>query len=85
MSLLASTLAAVALTGCVENIEMRRPQKFELPELPPIEEIHNFKAPLYWSVYEYCHTQSQSGVKNEDMDITAAQWEQITDWLARDL
>lgn len=85
MSLLASTLAAVALTGCVENIEMRRPQKFELPDLPPIEEIHNFKAPLYWSVYEYCHTQSQSGVKNEDMDITAAQWEQITDWLARDL
>ncbi len=85
MSILASAVAAAALMGCTETIEMRRPQKFELPELPDIGEIHTRKAPLYWSVYEYCHLQSISGVKNEDMDITADQWEKITDWLARDL
>ncbi len=85
MSILASALAVVALAGCTDTIEMRRPQKFELPELPEIEDIHNKKAPLYWSVYEYCHLASINGVKNEDMDINAEQWEKITDWLAKDL
>ena len=46
MNILASTLAVAALTACTDTIEMRRPQKFVLPDLPPIEEIHNFKAPL---------------------------------------
>ena len=34
MNILASALAVAALTGCTDTIEMRRPQKFVLPDLP---------------------------------------------------
>lgn len=85
MNILAAALAATAMTACTDDIEMRRPPKFELPDLPVVEDIHQFKAPLYWSVYEYCYTQSQQGVANEDMDITPQEWDKIIDWMARDL
>ena len=49
------------------------------------ENIHIYKAPLYWSVYEYCWEQSKLGVSNENMDIADEEWDKIIDWLARDL
>ena len=65
---------------------MKYPPKYELPELPIVEGIHdNVKAPLYWSVYEYCYEQEQAGVSNSDMDITPAEWDKIIDWVATDL
>ena len=64
---------------------MRYPPKFELPELPDVGEIHTYKAPLYWSVYEYCYEQSQQGVAEADMDISAEEWDRIIDWVASDL
>lgn len=83
--MIASALAVVALTGCSDDIEMRYPPKYELPELPEVGEIHTYKAPLYWSVYEYCYELSQQGVAEADMDISAEEWDKIIDWVATDL
>ena len=85
MSMIASVLALSALASCSDNIEMRYPPKYELPELPEVGEIHTYKAPLYWSVYEYCYEQSQQGVAEADMDISAEEWDRIIDWVATDL
>lgn len=74
--------AATFLTACSNQIEMRRPDVHELPPLPEVGDIHTFKAPLYWSVYEYCYTNEQAGIANQDQDIKYDQWERITDWLA---
>jgi len=77
--------AATMFCSCADDIEMRYPPKYELPELPEVGEIHTYKAPLYWSVYEYCIEQSWAGVSNEDMDLTAAQWDEIIDMVATKL
>lgn len=81
-----SIAAFSLLSSCADDVEMRYPPKYELPELPVVEGIHdNVKAPLYWSVYEYCYEQEQNGVSNSDMDITPAEWDKIIDWVATDL
>lgn len=85
MNILASAMAVTVLAGCADDIEMRYPPKYELPDLPVIEDIHTYKAPLYWSVYEYCYEQEQNGVANENMDITPAEWDKIIDWVATEL
>lgn len=85
MNIIASALAVLALAGCSDDIEMRYPPKYELPELPEVGEIHTYKAPLYWSVYEYCYEQNQQGVADADMDISAEEWDKIIDWVATDL
>lgn len=85
MNIIASALTVLTLASCSDKIEMRYPPKYELPELPDVGEIHTYKAPLYWSVYEYCYEQSQNGVANEDMDISPEEWEKIIDWVATDL
>lgn len=85
MNIIASALAMLALASCSDEIEMRYPPKFELPELPEVGEIHTYKAPLYWSVYEYCYEQSQQGVAEADMDISTEEWDRIIDWVASDL
>lgn len=77
--------AATMFCSCADDVEMRYPPKYELPELPDVGEIHTYKAPLYWSVYEYCYEQEQNGVSNDQMDITPEEWDKITDWVASDL
>ena len=81
----AALAAGTFLAACGNDIEMRRPPKYELPELPVVEDIHVYKAPLYWSVYEYCYELEQKGVANQDMDISPAEWDKIIDWVATDL
>ena len=85
MNVIATALATLALASCSKDIEMHYPPKFELPELPEVGEIHTYKAPLYWSVYEYCYDKEQAGVSNEEMDISADEWDKIIDWVATDL
>lgn len=57
----------------------------EQPALPVVEDIHTYKAPLYWSVYEYCYEQERAGVSNDRMDIRPSEWDEILDWLEKDL
>ena len=56
MNIITMAVGAVLLASCSDTIEMRRPPVYELPELPVVEDIHTYKAPLYWSIYEYCYT-----------------------------
>lgn len=85
MNIITSALAMLTLASCSDEIEMRYPPKYEFPELPEVGEIHTYKAPLYWSVYEYCYEQNQQGVQDADMDISAEEWDKIIDWVASDL
>ena len=85
MNIITMAVGAVLLASCSDTIEMRRPPVYELPELPVVEDIHTYKAPLYWSIYEYCYTQEQAGVSNSDMDFTPEQWDEVIDWVAREL
>ena len=50
-----------------------------------LKEVHTYKAPMYWSVYEYCYELEQQGVPNEQIDITPEEWDKIIDWVATDL
>lgn len=80
-------LAAMTLLGaCSDDIEMRYPPKYELPDLPVVAGVHEgVKAPLYWSVYEYCFELEKAGVSSSDMDISSDEWDRIIDWVATDL
>lgn len=79
----ATLLAVSLLTACSDDIEMRRPPKPDVVDVPVIENVHRFKAPLYWSVYEYCYTREQKGEKT--IDISPDEWDRIIDWVAREL
>ena len=85
ITMAAALTASVMLGACSDEIEMRRPPKYELPELPAVDGIHTYKAPLYWSVYEYCYEQERQGIANENMDIKPEEWDKIIDWVAADL
>ena len=76
--------ARMLLTACTDDVEMRYPPKYELPDLPVVEGIHdNVKAPLYWSVYEYCYDQERQGVGT--IDISPEEWDKIIDFVATNL
>ena len=48
-AMITAALAVAAMLGSCDNeVEMRYPPKYELPELPQIEGIHTYKAPMYW-------------------------------------
>ena len=85
--ILTGTLLAVTLfSSCSKDEEVRHPAKYELPELPVIEGIHNGqKAPLYWSIYEYAYTLEQQGVSGSNMDFSIGQWDEIIDWVSTNL
>lgn len=79
-------MGASLLAACSDdNYKMKYPPRYELPELPVVEDLHSYKAPLYWSVYEYCWEQERAGVSNENMDIKPEEWDKILDWVAKDL
>lgn len=81
----AAVIGASMLASCGEDVNMKRPPVFTLPELPQISDVHVYKAPLYWSVYEYCYELERAGVPESDMDISPEEWDKILDWVARDL
>lgn len=86
MILMTLGLTMTLLSACRDEIEMRYPPKYELPELPVVEGIHEGqKAPLYWSIYEYCIELEKAGVSASDMDYTEAQWDATIDWVATEL
>ncbi len=90
---LSALVSAASLRGACVNEDyyvLKYPPKYVLPELPDdlpvVEDVQKGqKAPLYWSVYEYCYTQSIGGVADADMDISSDEWDKIIDWVATDL
>ena len=85
MTLTTIALAAASLfASCKDDVEMKYPPKYELPDLPVIEGIHeHVKAPLYWSVYEYCYDKERQG--ESTIDITPDEWDKIIDFVASEL
>lgn len=85
MNILAAACTMMLVSSCHNDIEMRYPPKYETPDVPVVENIHKYKAPLYWSVYEYCYELEKAGVQAEDMDINSQEWDNIIDWVATEL
>ena len=85
MTLITMALAAASLfASCKDDVEMIYPPKYELPDLPVVEGVHdNVKAPLYWSVYEYCYEKERQGVTT--IDISVEEWDKIIDYVATNL
>jgi hypothetical protein len=62
----------------------------ELPDDPVVEpeqpvnpdDIHKFRAPLYWSVYEYAWVAEQAG---GGIDMSETEWDRVIDWAAENL
>lgn len=83
IALLATSLvAATTFSACEDpNYQMHYPPQPEVKELS--DNIHTFKAPLYWTVYEYCRAQEIA--QAYPIDYTAEQWDQTIDWVAREL
>lgn len=51
-------------------------------DLPDVGQIHTYKAPLYWSVYEKLWQQERDKVK---FNITDEEWTEAIDWVATNL
>jgi len=86
----ATAIAAMSLASCGEGKESDISTEPETPEETPVtpsepENIHKYKAPLYWSVYEYCYELEKKGIAASDMDITPVEWDKIIDWVATEL
>lgn len=75
----------LACTGCQSCSKSDDAPSGKGEEPGTEESIHTYKAPLYWSVYEYCWLLERQGVPAERMDITEAEWDRIIDWVAHDL
>ena len=45
--------------------------------------IHTYKAPMYWSVYEYCREAEKN--TNVAIDMTKTDWQKTIDWVAENL
>ncbi|MCH5235912.1 MAG: glucan 1,6-alpha-isomaltosidase [Muribaculaceae bacterium] len=85
MNILTAIATSLLFASCNDTIEMRYPPKYELPDLPVVEGIHKYKAPLYWSVYEYCYELEKAGVPSSEMDITSQEWDNIINWVSEEL
>lgn len=59
-----------------------------LPDDPeiiePDGEIHTWKAPMTWSVYEYCR-EAEKNSPGSTIDMTDREWDRMIDWVAENL
>lgn len=70
--------------ACREDYsDMKLPNQHEHPKLEEVGNIHKFKAPLYWSVYERAY--ALDGQVWEDRTIPLSEWEANFDWVAKEL
>lgn len=72
-------------TGWTPDMIPDDPEVVEPDEDVDISNIHTFKAPLYWSVYEFCWQMSQSGIPEYQMDMSEAEWDKAINWVAENL
>ena len=50
--------------------------------LPVPGDIHKYKAPLYWTIYEYAREWEIAGVPYHEMDLSSDQWDAVIDMMA---
>lgn len=76
--------AIFGLCSCKEDYsDMQLPNQHEHPTLEEVGNIHTFKAPLYWSVYERAY--ELDGDDWDSRNIPLEEWELNFDWVAREL
>ena len=63
-------LMAFALCWCVNRVEKGVSDADENTEQESKEELHRYKAPLYWSVYEYCWAVATHEGASERLEVT---------------
>lgn len=86
--LAAAVVTMTAMAGCADKsyYELKYPTNAStepLPEgLPDVGNIHTYKAPLYWTVYEYMIT-NQWAQKNAIMGMD--EWVELLDWFKENL
>lgn len=92
MTIPALSLAVMTMFCSCSNDDEQDPRPVTPPQeqtadgLPLVEGIHEgVKAPLYWSIYEYCFQSEQHGITGSAMDFTANQWDEVIDWVASEL
>lgn len=83
--ILAAAASMMVASACSNEIPMKRPPKVTIPELEEVTVDRSFKAPMYWSVYEYCIENEFAGVPDWEQDIQPEEWAKILDWVAKDL
>ena len=88
LMILVVTLCSLVLCSCTDYGEMMTPSdsnRVTLPELPHIENMHSYKAPLYWSIYEHMKTGDAEGRGPDECVYTLEQWIEVLDWMQREL
>ncbi|MBR6252220.1 MAG: glucan 1,6-alpha-isomaltosidase [Bacteroidales bacterium] len=83
MKIFISILLLMAISSCSSPDDVINNTENENTEID--DSIHSHSAPLYWSIYEYCYTQNQNGVADADMDFTEQQWDEVIEWVAKEL
>lgn len=79
---------SILISGCGDNSGTGWTPD-ELPDDPTEEEtndtigIHTYKAPLYWSVYEYAWVAEQAGAGS--IDMSEGEWDRVIDWVSVNL
>ena len=83
--------AAMALTCSCDDKgynDMKTPgnmNKQEVPDLPEIPGMHSYKAPLYYSIYEYMREQGLAGKPADECVYTLDQWIEVLDYIKENL
>ena len=77
-----AAIAAVAVScSNDEYSDMTYPNIVDINDYPVVEDIHTCKAPLYWSIYEYCYDIA-STPPYDVPKFSAQQWGEVCDWMA---
>ncbi len=79
--------AALLIGGCSSNDEPKGGSGDDKPgtDTPAEEARRDVKAPLYWSVYEYCWKIEQGQDTQHKQDLTEAQWDEIINYVSKNL
>lgn len=87
LTLSAITVILAGLSSCSDNgyYDLKYPHSSKLPDLPEVGDIHTYKAPLYWTIYEHALVTDREGISKEDADFTVEQWAEVMDWIKAEL
>lgn len=75
----------VEISGATINNWTEGPATDDIEIEIPTGPVSAKRAPLYWSIYEYCWQQSKTGVSESDMDMSREQWIEVADWMKDNL
>lgn len=68
--------------------DMKTPENMtgtKLPPLPEVPDMHTYKAPLYWSIYEHMREAGNQGKPADECVYTLEQWIEVLDWMKENL